>query len=136
MENGLLRYHFLSDYDRAMIMIIKENNCLDEPFPYKCFDQEQNQVLGFLRGGLLFIFNFNPNQSFTGYGIKAPAGKYKLILDSDDALFGGFGRIDHSITYFTQSLGKLATGSENVLKIYLPARVGLVFKKIPTPRVR
>ena len=136
MENDLLRYHFLSDFDREMIRVIKENNCMKEPFPYKCFDQEQNQVLAYLRGTLLFVFNFNPNQSFTGYGIKAPAGKYHLILDSDDKLFGGFGRIDHSIIHFTQSLGKLASGSENILKIYLPSRVGLVFKKIPTPRAR
>jgi 1,4-alpha-glucan branching enzyme len=136
MDNELLRYHFLSDFDREMIRIIKENNCLNEPFPVKCFDREQDQVLAFLRGGLLFVFNFNPNQSFTDYGVKAPPGKYHLILDTDDRLFGGFGRVNPSITFFTQSLGKLATGSENILKIYLPARVGMVFKKIPTLRVR
>jgi 1,4-alpha-glucan branching enzyme len=136
MENDSLRYHFLSDFDREMIKIIRDNNCLNEPFPNKCFDQEQNQVLAYTRGGLLFIFNFNPTQSFSDYGIKTSAGKYKLMLDSDDRLFGGFGRIDHSVTFYTQSLGKLATGSDNILKIYLPARVAIVLKKVPTPRVR
>jgi 1,4-alpha-glucan branching enzyme len=136
MENDLLRYHFLSDYDREMIRTICDNNCLNEPFPYKRFDQEQNQVLAYSRGGLLFVFNFNPTQSFTDYGIKTTAGKYQLILDSDDKKFGGFGRIDHNMTYYTQSMWKLASGSDNMLKIYLPARVGLVFKKIPTPRAR
>jgi 1,4-alpha-glucan branching enzyme len=136
MDNGLLRYHFLSDFDREMIRVIKENKCLNEPFPVKTFDQEQNQILAFSRGGLLFVFNFNPGHSFTDYGVRAPAGKYNLILDTDDRLFGGFGRVNPSITYYTQSIGKLATGSENFLKIYIPARVGMVFKKIPTPRVR
>jgi 1,4-alpha-glucan branching enzyme len=136
MDNELLRYHFLSDFDREMIRVIKENNCLNEPFPVKCFDREQDQVLAYLRGGLLFVFNFNPNQSFTDYGVKAPPGKYQLILDTDDRLFGGFGRVNPSLTYFTQSLGKLATGSENILKIYIPARIGMVFKKIPTLHAR
>jgi 1,4-alpha-glucan branching enzyme len=135
MEKGFLRYHFLSDFDRDMIRVIKENKCLAEPFPYKTFAQEENQVLAFTRGGLLFIFNFNPNQSFTDYGIKSFPGKYQVVLDTDDKLFGGFGRVDHSLIYYTQSLWKLATGSENVLKIYLPTRVGLALKKIPTPRV-
>jgi 1,4-alpha-glucan branching enzyme len=136
VDNPLLRYHFLGDFDREMINLIKKYKCFNEPFPNKTFDQETDQVLAFRRGKLLFVFNFNPTRSFTGYGIKTVPGKFKIILDSDDIIFGGFGRLDHSIIYFTRSLGKLATGSENLLNLYLPSRTALVFEKLTTPRVR
>lgn len=135
-DNGLLRYHFLGEFDREMIKLIRKHNCLKEPFPYKTFDQEENQVLAFTRADLLFVFNFNPERSFVHYGVKTSPGKYRVVLDTDSKAFGGFGRIDDSLLYFTKSLGKLATGSENVLELYLPNRVGLVFQKVPTRRVR
>lgn len=135
-NNGLLRYRYLGDFDREMIRLIREHKCFEQPFPNKTFDQEQNQVLAFTRGDLLFVFNFNPAVSFTRYGVKAHPGKYQIVFDSDDKAFGGFGRVDHSLLYYTRSLGKLATGSENLLELYLPSRTAIVFQKIPTPRVK
>lgn len=135
-DNGLLRYRYLGEFDRGMIRLIREHQCFEQPFPNKTFDQEQNQVLAFTRGDLLFVFNFNPAVSFTRYGVKTHPGKYRIVFDSDDKAFGGFGRVDHSLLYYTRSLGKLATGSENLLELYLPSRTAIVFQKIPTPRVR
>ncbi len=44
--------------------------------------------------------NFNPSVSFTDYGIPVK-GKFRIILNTDDPLFGGQGRIDSSQTYFS-----------------------------------
>lgn len=61
-----------------------------------------DRVVAFDRGGVLFVFNLNANQSFPDYkvGVDLP-GKYKLVLDSDEGRFGGQNRLDHSTEYFT-----------------------------------
>jgi len=33
------------------------------------------------------------------------SGKYKVVLDSDDREFGGHGRLDHSVHFFTSPEG-------------------------------
>ena len=61
-----------------------------------------DKVISFDRSGLVFVFNFNSTKSFTDYRIAAPvAGKYRIVLDSDDKQFGGHGRLDHNTDYFT-----------------------------------
>jgi 1,4-alpha-glucan branching enzyme len=82
-----------------------------------------------MRGELLFVFNFHPTQSFTDYGIPIK-GKFRIILDTDDPLFGGFNRIDRTRVYL--SIKKAERNIINAplyLYLYLPSRTGLVFKK-------
>lgn len=90
IDDDLLRYRYLFDFDSAM----QHLDVLDSPQAYVSLKHEQDKVLVFERNGLLFIFNFNPTQSFTDYkvGVETP-GKYEIILNSDDAKFGGHDRI-------------------------------------------
>ena len=78
-----------------------------------------------MRGDLLFIMNFSPNQSWTDYGTPAAAGSYRLVLDSDDEQFGGHGRIQHGQQLFTAP-----HAGEHLLKVYIPARTGIILQKI------
>jgi len=130
-----LRYHWLADFDRDMLALVKEASLFDEPFPALMNAVEHDQVLAFERCNYLFVFNFNPVTSFTGYGVRVRPGKYRVILDTDDARYGGFARLDHSLIYYAEPLARLASMGENQLKLYLPSRTGLVFKRITTPRV-
>ncbi|CAJ1886941.1 unnamed protein product [Sphenostylis stenocarpa] len=63
---------------------------------------EGDKIIVFERGNLVFVFNFHWNNSYSDYrvGCLTP-GKYKIVLDSDDALFGGFNRLNHAAEYFT-----------------------------------
>jgi 1,4-alpha-glucan branching enzyme len=84
-----------------------------------------------MRGELLFVFNFNPNISFTDYGIPV-TGKFKVVLDTDDPAFDGFDRIDRKTIYM--SIRKAQRNIINAplyLYLYLPARTAIVFKKEP-----
>jgi len=61
-----------------------------------------DKVIVFDRAGLVFVFNFHPNQSFTDYRIGVPnPGKYRIVLDSDDKAFGGHGRLDHNTDHLS-----------------------------------
>lgn len=129
MDNHELRYHFLSDFDRDMIGLETDNKLLDSQWCKLLFENQADQVLAFERGLLLFVFNFNPSQSFTDYGLQVTPGKYKVALDSDDPQYGGFGNIDHSVSYYPQRMGGVS--GSNWLKLYLPSRTAIVLKRIP-----
>jgi 1,4-alpha-glucan branching enzyme len=132
-ENKDLRYHFLSDFDREMIQLLNQELDLTNSFCSKIFDHEPDQVLAFFRDDLLFVFNFHPTNSYTDYGIPVEPSKFKLVLDSDQSEFGGFGRINAQLTYFAQPSSGAA--SQHFLKLYLPNRTAIVLKKMQTPKV-
>jgi 1,4-alpha-glucan branching enzyme len=133
IENKNLRYHFLGDFDRAMISLIAQHkiysaNC------YHVKSDSYDLVLAFERGGLLFVFNFHPAHSYTDYGLAVDAGKYSILLCTDDAEFGGFSRVDTGITY--RSMIERSFGLKHNLKLYLPSRSGMVLIRKDIPRIR
>jgi 1,4-alpha-glucan branching enzyme len=126
-DNQDLRYHWLSDFDREMIGMIRKNNLLQIPEIWKVWENSADQVLAYTRGNLFFVFNFNPSQSFTNYGIPYEPAKFTLVLNSDSGSFGGYDRVDELIKYYT--LPEAGADSQHYLKLYLPARTALVFEK-------
>ena len=55
------------------------------------------------------------------------AGKYKIVLDSDDKKFDGHGRLDHNSEHLTTP-GDW-DGRPHSLMVYIPSRVALVLHK-------
>ena len=87
-----------------------------------------NQVIAFERAGLVFVFSFNPTESFSDYGIPVPAaGRYRLVLSSDRPDFGGYARLDETVVYDT--VGGGGTAEAPRLRLYLPNRTALVLAK-------
>ena len=121
-ENKELQYHFLEEFDRAMISLAKTGQIFNYR-PFAIDQNNHNQILIFKRGKLLFIFNFNPVKSFSDYGFEIDAGSYRLVLNSDSVSFNGFNRIEEHSRYFTQ-----VTSNKNILKIYIPARTAIVLE--------
>ena len=94
----------------------------------KLWEKDDDQVLAFRRGDLVFVFNFSPTKSFDGYGILAPVGKYRTVLSSDSPAFGGFGNIDESVEHLTQYDPLYQPLGKEWLKLYLPARSAMVLR--------
>ncbi len=124
-----LRYHYLADFDRTMLQLQAQTAFLDELWCNKIHDNQGDQILAFQRGLLLFVFNFNPDRSFTDYGIRVAPGKYHLVLCSDALEFGGFGNVDPNSTYYPHRIGGVS--GDNWLRLYLPARSALVLERVP-----
>lgn len=131
VDNPDLKYHWLGDFDRDMIHLLQENGLLDIPWCRLLVDNRPDQIMAFERGNFIFVFNFNPFTSFTDYGIQMQPGKYRIVLNTDNEKYGGKGHVDESLTYFAQVGIKL--NDPHFLKMYIPSRTGIVFKKIPTP---
>ena len=98
-----LKYQFLNTFDSDMLHLIgSENNFQRSPIE-KLWEKDDDQILAYKRGDLVFIFNFNPTQSFADYGILAPKGNYTELFCTDDTQYGGHGLIaSHDVTHDTQ----------------------------------
>lgn len=125
-DNPELRYSDLLRFDKALISFLKEAEIFEEPFPALVSAHEQDQVLAFTRKSFLFVFNFNPAESFTGYGIPMPEGVYRIVLNTDNPEYGGHDRIDTNLTYPATGTGP----SGMFVRLYLPSRSGLVLESI------
>ncbi|HEY9115593.1 MAG TPA: alpha amylase C-terminal domain-containing protein, partial [Bacteroidales bacterium] len=123
VDDKKLRYSVLNEFDKAMIHLIKKENTLAHS-PYGIVQNVPDQVLIFKRGNLVFAFNFNPFNSFTDYGFEVDKGAYQVVLNSDAKKFDGNGRNRDEIKHFT-----VEENEKNMLKIYLPSRSALVFRK-------
>lgn len=129
-----LKYKYLNRFDNAMIGIVdKLYNFQAKPVE-KLWEKDDDQVLAFKRGDLIFVFNWSPNKSFADYGFLAPAGEYEVLLDSDSKEFGGFGLIDDSVHHFTTPDPLYTPAGKGWLKMYIPARTAQVLRMVkPRP---
>jgi 1,4-alpha-glucan branching enzyme len=133
-ENRDLKYYNLAKFDRKMVKLHDDFKILDDLTVNRIYENNADKVIVYMRGELLFVFNFHPNISFTDYGIQV-SGRFRIILDTDDPAFGGFNRIDRKTVYL--SLRKAQRNIINAplyLYLYLPSRTALVFKKEPVRR--
>jgi 1,4-alpha-glucan branching enzyme len=129
-DDNNLRYRFLAEFDKAMIHLASEYNLLDTPGVQIILEHQENQLLGFERAGLVFLFSFNPAQSFPEYPVYLSPGKYQLILDSDAAEFGGHERILPGQLFFTRPEHHPDGHMHHFITIYLPTRTAFVLKNI------
>ena len=128
-----LKFHWLYDFDCEMIGFIRNNLLLNIPSVNLVTENKADKVIAFHRGYFLFVFNFNPEKSFTDYGIPLGPGKYKIVLSTDSGRFGGYDRIDEELSYYTIPSGN--SSSQHFLKLYIPARTAIVFEKLEFQKI-
>lgn len=120
LKDANLRYRFLAAFEEAMLKLVKKHRIFSHR-PFAIIQSTKDQVLIFKRGNLVFVFNFNPSRSFTDYGFEIDKGSYEMVLDSDNASFDGFSRIDDNYSYVTQNIK-----GKDILRLYIPARSAFV----------
>ncbi len=124
-----LQYRFLNAFDNAMIELVSHVHNFQAKPIQKLWEKDDDQVLAFMRGDYVFVFNFSPFKSFDGYGILAPAGSYVSALSSDNPAFGGFGNVDETVTHFTVPDPLYEPAGLGRLMLYLPARTAIVLRR-------
>ena len=128
VDNEDLDYHFLSDFDRAMINVVKSEKHFNLTPVEEVWHNDGDQVLAFKRGKLLFVFNFSPTQSFADYGLLVEAGEYEVVLNTDAKDFGGNGLADDNVKHFTNYDPLYEKVGKGWLKLYIPARSAIVLR--------
>ena len=123
VDNDLLRYRFLNEFDRAMVKVAQDADLLAAAPARPLNMDEKNQVMAFERGGLVFVFNWSGTAAIPDYKFPAPShGEWRVVLDSDELRFGGFGRLDHSMNHFTDKCQNLS--------LYLLPRTVMVLSRV------
>ena len=126
LENGFLKYQCLYQFDKDMIALAKEHKIFDQPIPYLTWMREDDHVLAFERGGLVFVFNFDPARAYPDYAI--PVSKpmdHQVLLTTDDICYNGFGNICHN------RLSAFVPGMEGShIKLHLPPRTAIVLAPV------
>lgn len=147
MDDPLLRYKYLNNFDEAMQKLEGIYHWLNSAPAYVSLKHEGDKVIVYERAGLLFVFNFHPTQSFADYrvGIEEP-GEYRIVLSSDEGQFGGFDRVDLKTQFLTTPMewnnrkNFLQVCQHSVLmagsahegcdpQVYIPSRTALVLAK-------
>ncbi|ABN65252.2 alpha-1,4-glucan branching enzyme [Scheffersomyces stipitis CBS 6054] len=133
IKDDLLRYKFLYAFDAGMLSLDSKYGVLDKPQAYVSLKHEGDKVLVFERNGLLFVFNFHHSQSFPDYKIGVEtAGTYQIVLNSDEAQYGGHDRIQEvdangkPVQYFTNN--DPWNNRSNSMMVYIPSRTAIVLQ--------
>jgi 1,4-alpha-glucan branching enzyme len=128
-DDPRLRYRHLGIFDRDMIRTAVEKGFPAGGYAYLLCADENDKVLAFLRNDIVFVFNFHPVRSYEGYRIPAAPGAYRLLLDSDDETYGGFGRQDASLIHQTET----DRIHRHYLLLYLPSRSAILLERQRQP---
>ena len=129
VDNKNLAYHYMGDFDAAMLGVVKSIKNFQATPVQEIWHNDGDQVLAYMRKDLIFVFNFNPKQSFTDYGFLVPAGTYEVILNTDNPDYGGNGLTDDTIKHFTIHDPLYKKDKKEWLKLYIPARTAVVLKR-------
>ena len=123
-DNPKLRYGQLLAFEKAMVAAAKRYRCLIGEAQCLFLDNRE-KILVYQKGAALFAFNFHPARSAVRFFVKAPEpGQYRVVLSTDDALYGGQQRIWHQ-TYEAAPNEQGETG----FYMYLPSRTAAMLRK-------
>ena len=126
-DNKNLRYKYLYNWDVAMNKLDDVFNFISSPFQYVSLKHEDDKIVVFEKGDLLFVFNFHPNKSFENYKIGTKWGtKHKIVLDSDEFRFFGKGRLEYGHDHFFPIIKEGWNNRPNQFNLYIPSRTCMV----------
>ena len=118
-----LKYHFMSDFDREMLMFVKENDIMNSEPAWLMDADEENKTIVFERNNLMFVFNWG-TKSISDYEINVKnTGDYEIIFSTDDRAFGGFENIDKDTIFPSEQ-----RDNQVFMNIYNVSRTAVVYK--------
>lgn len=126
IEKDYLKYHWLSDFDQAMIALVKQQNIMQSLAPWLLLADEACKTVVFERNHLIFVFNWHPSDSIPDFEIPLrETGDYQILLSSDDNRFGGYERMN-----LKQHYPSYTRDGKAFMKIYNTNRTATVLKPV------
>lgn len=125
-----LRYAGLAAWDKAQMTELIAAHLRDfQCAPLFRFIHEDERLLAFERGRLLFVFNFHELEACQSLTFAVTPGKYTELLSSDELRFGGHGNLQASQPPVEHFSVPLAHRYEQDVTLYLPPLTALVLHR-------
>ena len=125
-----LKYAGLAAWDKAQLWDLAAAHMEDfQQAPLFRFIHEEERLLAFERGRLLFAFNFHELEARQDLTFAVTPGKYVELLSSDETRFAGHGNLSVTrppVEHFTKPL---PDRHEQDVTLYLPPLVALVLRR-------
>uniref|UniRef100_A0A914Q1D1 1,4-alpha-glucan branching enzyme n=1 Tax=Panagrolaimus davidi TaxID=227884 RepID=A0A914Q1D1_9BILA len=123
-----LRYKFMNSFDQAMNNMEEKHQFLSRGPAIVTTKSDEDKVVVFERGGLVFVFNLHTTKAYTDYWVATDVpGRYRLVLASD--VIGGKGSYLRTLrTYDARQPGH--HGRRYHLSVYIPPRVAIVLERV------
>lgn len=126
LDAEYLKYHYLGDFDKAMIEHVKKYDQLGST-TFRLWLDNDRKIIAFRNKDIVYLFNFHPTNSYESFALPIhDVGQFRTVLDTDEQRFGGLGRISHDYVYKTE---RLAGTDYDGIKIYIPSRTALALEK-------
>ena len=129
VDDDTLKYRFLANFDRDMILLAKRFKLLEFSGPHLLYEHSDEKVIVFRRAELVFVFNFHPTCSYTDYRFDATPGKYQMVFNSDAPEYGGHSRLIPDQCHLTLH-DPSKQQNRNILSLYIPNRTALVLQQV------
>lgn len=125
--NPDLRYGQLGEFDRVMNYWENVFGVMEHPHQYVSLASEEDKVIVYEKGELVFIFNFHPAKSYEHYLIGTHwKSEHMILYETDEERFGGHQRLNdgHNKWYATREQNQ--HNRRYSLQIYIPNRCAIV----------
>lgn len=130
-DDAGLRYAQLGLFDRDMLDMVERNGIMRSGYAYNHLMDTAAKTMVFSHGCVLFVFNWHPSLSIADYIVPVPeAGRYRIILSTDDLRYGGQGRNDRSVAHFSFPVTDDEGVTRHYIKVYNICRTAVVYKII------
>ncbi|MCL1984881.1 MAG: alpha amylase C-terminal domain-containing protein [Betaproteobacteria bacterium] len=127
-ETTHLKYSKLDAFDRGMLKLVREYPEEFRRGPRFRYIHEEDRILAFERGKLLFIFNFHELQTQNHLALMVTPGKYMEIFSSDEFAYAGHGNLSTRIP--GEHFSDPASGIfEQRITLYMPPLTGLALAR-------
>ena len=125
-DNGLLKYHWLNDFDYDMVHLCKRHKIFRQGMANLMLMKAPEQMLCFARCDLFFVFNFHSSNSLEHILIPVYPDTKELVVkfSSDDEKYGGFSQVAH-MTYPVKEFDGV-----RYAELYIPARTAIVLREV------
>jgi 1,4-alpha-glucan branching enzyme len=93
--NKDLRFSQLGDFDQVMNYWENVFSVMSHPHQYVSCNDEEDKVIIYEKGELVYIFNFHPSKSYEHYLIGTHwRSDHMILFETDESRFGGHERLN------------------------------------------